>query len=109
MKTLQPKFFEFIPKELEDGIIYITMHYRTAIHLCPCGCGNKVVTRFSPRDWTLIFDGNTVSLSPSVGNWNFDCRSHYWIRNNEIHMAATWSESKIKASRRRNAKGKPKK
>lgn len=29
--------------------------------------------------WTLIFDGDTVSLDPSIGNWSFHCQSHYLI------------------------------
>jgi hypothetical protein len=109
MKTLQHRFVEFIPEKLEEGIIYITMHYRTAVHLCICGCGNKVVTRFSPTDWKLIYDGKTISLDPSIGNWNFECRSHYWIRKNEIHMAPNWSDKKIKANRERDIKNKNKK
>ncbi|MFC4855982.1 DUF6527 family protein [Actinophytocola glycyrrhizae] len=24
------------------------------------------------------FNGETVSLSPSIGNWSFPCRSHYY-------------------------------
>jgi len=34
-----------------------------------------VVTPLSPTGWSLIFDGETVSLYPSIGNWNFPCRS----------------------------------
>ena len=73
--TLQPKFVEFIPKDLEDGIIYISMEYATATHKCVCGCGLRVVTPFSPTDWTLIYDGKSVSLDPSIGNWSFPCGS----------------------------------
>lgn len=93
---LQHKFVEFIPEQLEDGILYISVTYCTAIHKCVCGCNNEVVTPFSPTDWKMTFDGATISLSPSIGNWNFDCRSHYWIRNSEIIFARKWTDEEIK-------------
>ena len=53
----------------------MSIPYATAVHLCACGCGNKVVTPFSPAEWQLTYDGDTVSLSPSIGNWQFPCKS----------------------------------
>jgi hypothetical protein len=44
-----------------------------------------------PADWQLTFDGKTVSFHPSIGNWNFPCRSHYWIRNNRAGWDEDWS------------------
>ncbi len=82
--VLVPKFVEFIPGELEANTIYISIPYATAIHNCCCGCGGRVVTPLSPTDWRLIFDGRSISLEPSIGNWNYQCRSHYWIRNNRV-------------------------
>lgn len=93
---LQHKFVEFIPEQLEDGVLYISLTYCTAIHKCVCGCNNEVVTPFSPTDWKMTFDGKTISLSPSIGNWNFDCKSHYWVRNNEIIFARKWTDEEIK-------------
>ena len=29
--------------------------------------GNKVVTPISPADWQLFYDGDTVSVTPSIG------------------------------------------
>ena len=104
MKMLQHKFVEFIPDQLEDGIIYISLAYCTAIHKCVCGCNNEVVTPFSPTDWKMTFDGETISLSPSIGNWSFDCKSHYWIRRNEIIFARKWSDEKIKDGREKDVK-----
>lgn len=85
MKTrhLTPAFIVSIPAEPEPGNLYISMTYETAVHLCACGCGNKVVTPFGPNDWTLTFDG-TVSLDHSVGNGQFPCRSHYCIERNQV-------------------------
>jgi len=45
----------------------------------------------------LIFDGDTVSLYPSIGNWNFPCRSHYWIRYDHVEWAEDWPKWKVEA------------
>ncbi|WP_235643512.1 DUF6527 family protein [[Flexibacter] sp. ATCC 35208] len=97
---LQHKFVEFIPEHVEEGILYISIEYCTAIHKCVCGCGNEVVTPLSPTDWELSFDGKTVSLYPSIGNWNFACRSHYWISKSNIEYADRWTTRKIKEGRK---------
>ena len=86
MKTMQHKFVEFIPDVIEEGVLYISIEYCTAIHKCVCGCGNEVVTPLSPTDWELTFNGKTVSLDPSIGNWSFKCQSHYWIAKNSIRL-----------------------
>ncbi len=96
---LKHEFVEFIPDELEQGAIYVSIRFATASHLCCCGCGNKVVTPIRPTDWTLIFDGKTVSLHPSIGNWSFPCQSHYWIRNNRVKWAPKWSRAEIERGR----------
>lgn len=82
-KFLAPVFTETIPATPEPGNLYISMQYETAVHLCACGCGTKVVTPFGPHDWILTFDGS-VSLRPSVGNGQQPCRSHYNVRNDRI-------------------------
>ena len=96
---LNHEFVEFIPGELNEGTIYVSMRFATASHLCVCGCKNKVVTPLRPTDWKLIFDGKTISLHPSIGNWNFPCRSHYWIKNNQVQWASQWSQYEIDAGR----------
>jgi hypothetical protein len=93
------EFVEFIPAELAEGILYISIPYATAAHLCACGCGRKVVTPFTATDWRLIYDGDSVSLRPSVGNWSFPCRSHYVISKNRIRWAEDWSKEKIEKNR----------
>ena len=106
MKTLQYKFVEFMPEKIEEGMLYISVEYCTAIHKCVCGCGNEVVTPISPTDWKLTFDGESISLSPSIGNWNFECRSHYWITNNNILHSKTWSKDEIEDGRKKDKKKK---
>jgi len=100
MKTLTHKFVEFIPEALEPDILYISITYCTAIHLCVCGCGNEVVTPLSPTDWELTFNGRTVSLNPSIGNWNFPCKSHYFIKENQIRHAKKWNAPEIEENRK---------
>ncbi len=87
---LEHRFVHYIPEQLEPGVIYISMDYATAAHSCCCGCGEQVITPFSPTDWKLMFDGETVSLWPSIGNWSFACRSHYIIRNSRVLGAEPW-------------------
>lgn len=98
--TLTHEFVEFIPDDLKDGTIYVSIRFATVTHQCCCGCGHKVVTPLRPTDWKLVFDGKSVSLDPSIGNWSFPCRSHYWIRNNRVEWAEAWSEDEIQAGRR---------
>lgn len=92
-------FVDHVPDHLGDGILYVSIPYATAIHLCACGCGNEVVTPLSPRQWRLIFDGESVSLTPSIGNWSFPCRSHYWIHCGQIRWAPRWSRAEIDRAR----------
>jgi hypothetical protein len=99
MKSLKQEFVEYIPDEIKEGMIYISIKFATASHKCCCGCGKEVVTPLSPMDWKLTFDGQTISLNPSIGNWNFPCQSHYWIRRNQIKWAHKWSRDEIKSGR----------
>jgi hypothetical protein len=96
------KFVEFFPENLEDDVLYVSFTYSTVNHKCACGCGNEVVTPLSPTDWKLTFDGVSITLYPSIGNWNFDCRSHYWIRSNKVVWSDQWTEDEIIAGRNRD-------
>jgi hypothetical protein len=103
---LKHEFCNNIPEKLSPGIIYISIEFTTAIHLCPCGCGEEVVTPFSPTDWELIFNGVSVSLYPSIGNWSQNCKSHYWIKRNKIHWAREFSKNWIKSIQMKERKEK---
>ena len=81
---LEPKFVEYIPEVIEPGILYISKKYRTATHLCCCGCMHKVVTPLKVGFWTLTEKDGKVSLSPSIGNFNLPCKSHYFIWGNKV-------------------------
>lgn len=102
MKTLKHKFLEKIPEEIEEGILYVSIPYETVIHKCCCGCGNEVVTPISPTDWIITFDGESITLDPSIGSWSLECRSHYFIRKNKVVWSSTYSEEEIKNVRKRD-------
>jgi len=97
--VLTHEFVEYIPNNLKDGTIYVSLAFATVAHKCCCGCGKEVVTPISPTDWQLMFDGESISLYPSIGNWGFDCKSHYWIRHNRVQWAPRWSQKEIEAGR----------
>jgi uncharacterized protein DUF6527 len=103
---LEHRFVEYMPDRLENGVLYVSTRFRIASHNCCCGCGNEVVLSLSPRTWKLIFDGETVSLRPSIGNWKLDCKSHYWISNNTVEWAETWEDMKRREARGSAKQGK---
>lgn len=93
------EFVATVPAAREEGKVYVSMKYATAVHNCFCGCGTKVVTPISPTGWTLTFDGETVSLDPSIGNWGFACQSHYWIKRDRVNWAKPMSKDQIEGGR----------
>lgn len=100
------EFVDEIPEELDEGVLYVSVSYETAAHRCLCGCGSLIVTPFSPTDWRLIFDGDSVSLWPSIGNWSFACQSHYWVWESQVVWAKTMSKNRIERGRDLDRKAK---
>jgi hypothetical protein len=96
-KHLDHQFVRHMPDALSPGILYISMEYATASHLCCCGCGEEVVTPFAPAQWKMTFNGDAVSLHPSVGNWLLKCRSHYVVHDGKVVDAGPWSDAQITA------------
>lgn len=96
---LRPEFVEHIPEVLQDGVLYVSMTFATAMHQCCCGCGREVVTPLSPTDWEITYNGASISLSPSIGNWSFECQSHYWIDQGRIRWAGRWTPERIALGR----------
>ena len=99
---LEPRFVQHLPDQLMPGILYVSMEYGTVGHSCCCGCGEEVVTPLTPTDWRITYDGETISLSPSVGSWSLPCRSHYVIDRSRVIEAAPWTNDQIAAERRRD-------
>lgn len=88
--TIEPVFVDgFMPpfSEMEEGKVYISEKYDTSTHRCLCGCGERVVLPLnhngSTFGWNLIkeIDG-AISFTPSVGNYQQPCNTHYIITKN---------------------------
>lgn len=105
MKTqvITPKYVEHLPEQLEEGVLYISEEFALTAHKCCCGCGEDVYNKLGPAKWRLIKlpDGG-VSLDPSVGNWKYACRSHYFIQKNRVIDAGPMSAKAIEAVQERD-------
>ncbi|WP_374113157.1 DUF6527 family protein [Leifsonia shinshuensis] len=91
-------FVDYIPTDLEEGTNYVAAEFGAVVHRCLEGCGEKVSTPLSPAQWQLYFDGETISLTPSVGNWGLPCKSHYVIHRNTVIWAGPWSDRAVAAA-----------
>jgi len=98
---LTHEFVESFPAQLDDGVVYVSIKFATSTHKCCCGCGGQVVTPISRVGWKLVYDGETISLNPSIGNWSFPCKSHYWIIENQVLWDESWSREEIRELRRK--------
>ena len=99
-RTIAHRRVEFIPKELEEGVLYVSELFRTASHLCCCGCGGRVVTPLNAAKWRLTDHGDSVTLSPSIGLGTFACRSHYWIKRGVVEWCPDMTPAQTQRARR---------
>ena len=102
INTIRPEYVTQFPRTFEDGVLYISEEFETAGHMCCCGCGERVITPLNPAKWQIRKDGNKVSLSPSVGNWNYACQSHYWISRSKVIETKKFDARTIQAVQRRD-------
>lgn len=95
MKTIkkvpvEPVYVDgFMPEyeTFEDGKIYVSKQYSVAIHRCLCGCGAKTVTPLHPvHGWQLADNDGEITMTPSVGNYQMPCKSHYIITNGKANF-----------------------
>ena len=91
---------EYLPKELDKGILYVSMEYNVAGHVCPCGCGSKVITPLGQGEWNFTETQGLPTLYPSIGNWQLPCRTHYWITEGEIEWSYQWTDAQIEEGRK---------
>lgn len=92
------------PRPLDAEVLYVSERFSAAAHACACGCGREVITPLSPVQWQLRRSTRGASLRPSIGNWNFPCRSHYWITDGRVEWDADMSDQAVKAGRAFNAR-----
>ena len=105
-RILEHRFVESFPDVLEPSVLYVSLEYGSVAHSCCCGCGEEVVTPLTPTDWNITYDGEAVTLHPSVGSWTLPCRSHYVIRRNQVFDAPPWSDEEVAAERCRDRRAK---
>lgn len=96
--SIKAEYVDLMPSTMKEGIVYISNKYKTAMHLCPCGCGNKVATPLKQGGWEVSVIGGLVSLNPSVSNSSFPCRSHYFISNGSVRWERKLSDSEIESA-----------
>ncbi len=101
-ERLEPRFVDAIPEQLEPGYLYVSIRFRTAQHLCACGCGSRTVTPIKPAKYSLTYNGETVSLWPSIGNWQKPCKSHYVVRDGRVEWHPEWTAAQIARGRGRD-------
>ena len=92
---LRHEFVDHIPDQIEEYVLYVSIRFGTVVHKCACGCGQEVVTPLGPAEWRLTYNGKTISLAPSIGNWSFPCRSHYWIEDGNVQWARKFSGTDV--------------
>ncbi|MBB4263757.1 DUF6527 family protein [Bradyrhizobium sp. CIR3A] len=100
LSTLKLQRVEYMPKQLESGILYVSEKFSAAAHLCACGCGEKIRTPLGPTEWSVKETTGGPSVWPSVGNWQKACQSHYVIQNGKIIWHDQWSAAQIAAGSR---------
>ncbi len=103
---LDVRFVEFAPEILDEGVLYVSVEYGTVVHLCACGCGTQAVTPLGPKEYRITYDGETVTLRPSVGNWGFECRSHYTVDKGRVTWAGDWTADEVAQNRARDRQAK---
>lgn len=92
---VSPQWVTSFPTPMRPGILYVSTEYNSCGHLCACGCNNEVITPLSPAHWRLTYDGETISLAPSIGNGSLACNSHYWIHRNEVEWSRPLTPSEF--------------
>lgn len=100
IERLRLEVVEFMPAQLEPGVLYVSEKYRTAAHLCACGCGEKVRTQLGDLGWRLTKGRSGPTLYPSIGNWQKPCRSHYFIRDGRVLWQSDWTDEEVLDGRR---------
>lgn len=106
LKAFDLEVVHRVPEEIEFEKLYVCFDCNVVVHLCACGCGEKVVLPIDPKFWSITYNGEAVSLYPSIGNFQFQCKSHYWIKNNRVIWVP---EEHEKVCAHQNRKGKRKK
>lgn len=99
MKTnkFKVEFVDKIPSNLKDGILYVCISCNVIVHRCACGCGERTVTPIDKKDgWKMTYDGQSITLRPSIGNYSIPCQSHYYITENKVEWLESYLQNNTK-------------
>lgn len=88
---------QYMPSNLDPGVLYVAEEFKAAAHLCACGCGTIIRTPLNR--WSLTETEDGPSLYPSIGNWQEPCQSHYWIEDGKVEWAESWTLEQIEVGR----------
>lgn len=105
LKEFELQVVHRVPEDLCPGVLYVCFDCNVIAHLCACGCKEKVILPIDPDFWSVRYDGETVSLAPSIGNFQFPCKSHYWIKENKV----IWADACVLLSRDKKTRKRKKK
>jgi hypothetical protein len=91
---------ERLPSVLDEETVYVSEEYELAALKCACGCEHRVTL--------LLNDGHTVTeiagladISPSIGVWDAECKSHFFIRRGKVIWGKEFSDAEIRSAMRR--------
>lgn len=103
VEILTPEYVEQLPDQPKEGVLYVCEEFGLTVHKCCCGCGEDVYLKLGPAKWRLtkMSDGS-VTIEPSVGNWKYTCKSHYWITRNRVIEAGLMDACEIESVQRRD-------
>ena len=71
------------PFAIEKGLVKAREPI-TAVRIYNTNTSKVIIEEVPCVNQSVKYDGETVSLSPSIGNFQFPCKSHYWIRENRV-------------------------
>ena len=99
MKTnrFKVEFVDKIPSNLKDGILYVCISCNVIVHRCACVCGERTVTPIDKKyGWKMSYDGQSITLRPSIGNYSIPCQSHYYITENKVEWLESYLQNNTK-------------
>lgn len=85
-KVYSTEFVDRMPEkeDMVNGIVYVAPHFECVLHKCMCGCGEVISTPITQGQWSWEFDGRNICLTPSIGNFSYPCKSHYFLKNGVV-------------------------
>lgn len=96
---LEHEFVDRFPEVLQDGALYISIESSAIGHKCCCGCGEEVIVSLTPASWRFTYDGENVSIWPSIGSHSLACRSHYVIDKSLVKWCRPWTDEEARLGR----------